>query len=295
VSEFLIHLATLAGIYALMSLGLSVQAGMSGLLNFGHIAFAGIGAYAAAIAAQAGWPAAAGIAAGMAGAALLGLAMARLGRQLGADYWGIATLALAEIVRLAATNEGWLTGGAQGISPVDSALAGLPGVWDSAGFLLCSAAGVAAGLCLARRIGGGRLGRALRLMREEPQLAACLGYDLTALKTRAMVLGACMTACGGALLAYYTRFVGPDYLTAAETFLIWTMVVVGGLGSHAGAVLGALLVQAIHAAVPFLRDALGAGSDVAGALRLGLVGLLLLACLLWRPQGLLPEKPGRVR
>ncbi|MFN1209019.1 ABC transporter permease subunit, partial [Enterococcus lactis] len=78
---------------------LNLQAGYAGLLNFGHIAFAGIGAYATGISTAAGYPAVAGAALGVLVAVALGWCVARLGRQLGADYWGIATLAIAEILR----------------------------------------------------------------------------------------------------------------------------------------------------------------------------------------------------
>jgi branched-chain amino acid transport system permease protein len=85
-------------------------------------------------------------------------------------------------------------------------------------------------------------------------------------------------------------FVGPDYMLASETFVIWTMVMIGGLGNNLGVVLGALLVEAIYSAVPFAKDYLNISSDIAGAVRLGTIGVVLLGCLLVRQGGLLPEK-----
>lgn len=126
-------------------------------------------------------------------------------------------------------------------------------------------------------------------MREEPSLATSMGYDLVGLKSRATVTSAMMAAVAGAFLGHYVSYVGPDFMLASETFMIWTMVMIGGLGNVAGVVIGALLVQGIYISVPFARDFLGIGSDVAGAVRLGLIGCLLLACLLWRKDGLLPE------
>lgn len=288
--EFLLHLVSITGLYALMAIGLNVQAGQAGLLNFGHIAFVGIGAYATGIATSAGWPPIAGIVAGTMVASLVAVAMARLGRQLGADYWGIVTLAIAEILRTIATNEGWLTGGAQGISPVAPLFTGQASGTERWSYAALIVACVVAAVWMAGRTGSGRFGRALRLMREEPQLATCMGYDLVWLKTRAMVTGAVLTAVAGSLLAHYTSFVGPDYLMASETFLIWTMVIIGGLGNFFGMVVGAIVVQGIYVVVPFLRDVLQIGSDMAGAIRLGVVGALLLACLMWRVEGLVPEK-----
>lgn len=292
--EFFVSTLTVAGIYALMALGLNLQAGYSGLLNFGHIAFAGIGAYATGIAIQSGLPALAGAAAGVAVAMALGWCIARLGRQLGSDYWGIATLAIAEILRTVATNEGWLTGGANGISAIPALFADWPRPWSALGFmgLVLCAVGVCAWLC--RRLGNGRFGRALRLMREEPQLAACMGYNLRSLKSRAIMSGAALTALAGSLYAHYMSFAGPDYMLASETFLLWTMLMIGGLGNTAGVLVGVVLVQAAYALVPFAKDIFGFNSDIAGALRLGLIGVILLACLLWRSEGLVPEKLRRM-
>lgn len=293
--DFSIHVATVAAIYALIALALNLQAGYAGLLNLGHIAFVGVGAYAVGMAHAAGVHPALGVLLGCAVACLLGLFMARLGRNLGADYWGIATLAVAEIVRTIALNEDWLTGGAQGLSGIPSLYAGLARPWDRLAFLLTAVLAVLVTALLMRRLAAGRFGRALRLMREEPALATSLGYDLVALKSKASMVSAVIAAIGGSLLGFYISYVGPDFMLASETFLIWTMVMIGGLGNAAGVVVGAVLVQVIHAAVPFAKDYLGIGSDVAGAVRLGLIGLLLLGCLLWRTQGLVPERLRKLR
>lgn len=288
--DFVLSTATIACIYALMALGLNLQAGYAGLLNFGHIAFAGLGAYAAGIGFGLGWAPLPSLAMGVGLAMLLGACMAGLGRKLAADYWGIATLAIAEIARTIATNEGWLTGGANGISAIPALFGGLGRPWDSVAFLALVLAVLAASTWLCARLGNGRFGRALRLMREEPQLATCLGYDLRTLKARAIMAGAAATALGGFLYAHYISFAGPEFMFASETFLLWTMLMIGGLGNTLGVLAGVAAVQAAHVLVPFVKDWMGFGSDMAGALRLGLIGAILLACLLWRSEGLVPEK-----
>jgi branched-chain amino acid transport system permease protein len=294
VFDFLVSSLTIASIYGLMALGLNLQAGYSGLLNFGHIAFAGIGAYATGIAIQAGYSPLTGLACGIALAMLLGWGIARLGRQLAADYWGIATLAVAEILRVVATNEGWLTGGAQGIGAIPALFDDLPRPWSALAFLGLALSVLIAAALLCQRLGDGRFGRALRLMREEPQLAACMGYNLGSLKSRAIMSGAALTALAGSLYAHFMSFVGPDYLLATETFLLWTMLMIGGLGNIRGVLLGVFLVQAAYILVPFAKDHIGFDSDLAGALRLGLIGLILLGCLLWRSEGLIPEKVRKI-
>lgn len=288
--DFLLHACTVAAIFALIAVSLNIQAGYAGLLNLGHIAFVGVGAYAVGIAHQLQWPPAAGWLAGIAVAAALGWLVSRLGRNLGADYWGIATLAVAEIVRTVALNEDWLTGGAQGISGIAPLWSALPSASARLAFLATVLVALAIAAALSSRLGAGRFGRALRLLREEPALATSMGYDLVGLKSRATVASAMLAAVAGAFLGHFISYVGPDFMMASETFLVWTMVMIGGLGNVAGVVVGAFLVQAIYTAVPFARDWLGIGSDIAGAVRLGLIGCLLLACLLWRKDGLLPER-----
>lgn len=301
-SSFVIHLLTIVCIYSMIGLGLNLQAGYAGLVNFGFVAFVGLGAYSAGIVSTLGLPIGVGILLGfvaaMVSASLLAVVIARLGRNLSADYWGIATLAVAEILRTEALNENWLTGGAQGIAGIPGIAAlfprlrGMPADLVFLGFAL-----VCALVCLAasRRLARSRFGRALKVMREEPALASCFGYELIALKTQASIAAAIPASLAGALLTYYTSFVGPDALLSSETFLIWTMVMIGGLGNGVGVVCGAFAVQLVYSSVLFMKDALGIGSDMAGAVRLGTVGLLLLICLIWRPRGLLPERVGVVQ
>ena len=120
--DFLLYLVTVAAIYGLLAISLNLQAGVTGLLNFGHVAFFGVGAYATGIVALHGGHWVLGVLVGIVAAAVLGAAVGRIGRTLAADYWAIVTLAIAECLRLIATNETELTGGAQGIG-------GIAGPW----------------------------------------------------------------------------------------------------------------------------------------------------------------------
>ncbi|WP_038914351.1 branched-chain amino acid ABC transporter permease [Dickeya zeae] len=289
-SEFLLHILCLGGIYAIVALALNLQAGYAGLLNFGHIVFVGTGAYAIGLGSHFGLPLWLVIPAGLLCALVISALMTLLGRQLTADYWGIATLALAEIIRIAVVNEDRLTGGAQGIGGLSAPWSTGDTVTDTRIFaviiLLCVIIATLASL----RIGTSRFGRALRLMREQPQLAICMGYALLWLKCRALMSSAVMCCLAGMLLVWYTDYVSPDYLLSSETFLIWSMVMIGGIGNVRGVLLGVLLVEGLYNFIPFAKDYFHISSDLTGALRLGLVGLALLLCLLTRPGGLLPEK-----
>lgn len=289
-SEFLLHILCIAGIYAMIALALNLQAGYAGLLNFGHIAFVGIGAYAIGIGSQFSLPLWVVIPAGIALAMGVAVAMALLGRQLSADYWGIATLALAEIIRISVINEEAFTGGGQGIGGIMAPWASGEQRHDVMVFAVLILLCVALCTFISLRFASSRFGRALRLMREQPQLAMCMGYSLLWLKCRALMCSAIMCVIAGMLLAWYTNYVSPDYLLSSETFLIWSMVMIGGIGNVRGVLAGVLVVEGLYNFIPFAKDLLHMSSDLTGALRLGLVGLVMLIGLLLRPGGILPEK-----
>lgn len=294
-SEFLIHVMIMACLYGLLSLSLNLQVGFTGLINFGQVILFGCGTYAASIAFSHRLGLAAGIAIGIVFALLVALAFARLGRNLGADYWGIATLAVAEVLRIVVNNEDWLTGGAQGVGGIPLIFGDLPRPTGPLLTLALCAALLLAAWWLCHRLTTSRYGLALKLMREEPQLAASLGYDLAALRTQTLMVAAVLAAAAGFVFAHYVTFVGPDQLVASETFLIWAMVIIGGAGNHLGAIVGAFLMQFLFAFVPFVKDALGLPSEYVAAMRLILVGGGLLAFLMWRTQGLVPERVGETR
>lgn len=290
--EFLIHVAIMACLYGLLSLSLNLQVGFAGLVNFGQVILFGCGTYGAAIAFSHQLGPISGIALGIVFAIVVAAAFARLGRNLGADYWGIATLAVAEVLRILANNEAWLAGGAQGVGGIPLLFGDMPrpmGPLMTLGLCLLL---LLAAWWLCHRLTTSRYGLALKLMREEPQLAASLGYDLAALKSQTLMVAAVLAAASGFVFAHYVTFVGPDQLVSSETFLIWAMVIIGGSGNHLGAIVGAILMQFLFAFVPFVKDALDLPSEYVAAMRLTLVGGGLLAFLMWRTQGLIPERIG---
>ncbi|MGY1721526.1 branched-chain amino acid ABC transporter permease [Blastococcus sp. SYSU DS0533] len=292
--DFLLYVATVAAIYALFALSLNLQAGVTGLLNFGHVAFFGIGAYASGIVALHGGSWLLGIVVGVVAASLLGAAIGRLGRTLAADYWAIVTLAVAECFRLIVVNESALTGGPQGISGIAGPFTGLTGIGSSLAWLaLCVAlAGVA--YLIAETLTRMQFGRVLRLLREEPMLAASLGHNITAEKMRVLAVAAPIAAVGGSVYTLYISYIGPNQLLPIETFLVFTMLIIGGMGNNRGAVFGALAVQLIYAGSRFLKDVFPIPEQSASSVRLLVVGLVLTAFLMTRPQGLFAEKLRRI-
>ncbi len=290
-SDFLIHVASISCIYAILALSLNLQAGFAGLMNFGLVAMFGCGVYGAGLVHRFGLPAAASLPLAWCMAVLLGLFFARIGRKLSSDYWGIATLSIAEIVRIFATNLDGVTGGAQGIAGLPTLFADLR-PWDGFARLVLFFGLLLFIWWLCERLMRSNFGLGVKLMREEPQFARALGYDIDGMRSIIMVITSMIAALAGVLYAHYLSFVGPELLVAPETFLIWSMIIVGGIANNKGAIAGAFAMQFMMAYVPFVKDYFALPSDFVAAARLLLTGGIILAFLLLRPQGIFPERIG---
>ena len=292
--EFLLGVAVVATLYGILAISLDLQAGVTGLLNFGLVAFFGLGAYATGIASIHGYSWVLAILVGMALAALAGAAVGLLGRTLASDYWAIATLALAELLRLVTLNSDSLTRGAQGITTVRPFFPELGPTQRDLAWLALGLVVLALCLLIARRITETQFGRALRLLREREPLAAALGHNVVSAKVRVMALSAPMAALAGSLYTHYFTFIGPQQLAPFGTYLVWTMVVVGGLGSARGVIAGAFLVELLYEVTRFIDDITGISPESAGGIRILVVGAALLFFLFFRPAGLIPERLRKV-
>ena len=290
-SDFLVHVVSISCIYGILALSLNLQIGFTGQMNFGLIAMFGCGLYGAGLAHRFGLPMVMGLPLAIAGAVLMGLFFSRLGRRLSADYWGIATLSIAEIFRIFATNLETVTGGAQGISGVPLLFSSLR-PWDGVARLTLFAAVLLLAWWVCERLVRSNFGLGMKLMREEPQFARALGYDIDRIRAKVMVIASVIAAIAGVLYAHYLSFVGPDLLRAPETFLIWSMIIVGGMANNRGVIAGAFAMQFMMAYVPFVKDTFALPSDFVAAARLLLTGGVILGFLLLRPQGIFPERIG---
>lgn len=292
--DYLGWIAILVCVNAIAGISLNLQSGTAGLVNFGQVAFVGIGAYSVAICGHLGygvWP---GLLLGIGLAAIGGYLLGRLGRTLGGVYWAIATLAVAELVRLIVSNTDGITGGMRGIGNVAPLWGHLRGTAATLATLGLALLFLAATVLVATHIDRSQLGRSLRLIRENEPLAAAVGIDVVAAKSRALALAGGLGAVAGGFYASDISFVGPDQLLPFETFLVLTMVVVGGMGRIGGAIAGAVVVETIYNGTRYFHLSFGLADDQFAALRILLVGAILLGFLLIRPQGIIVDRPRRV-
>jgi branched-chain amino acid transport system permease protein len=289
---YLAAIATVALIYVLLSLGLTLHYGLTGLINFGHVGFFCIGAYAAAIlSTKTGLPVAAGF---VAAAALAGLAAWPIGLvslRLRDDYFAIVTLGFSETVRLVVTSERWLTNGVQGIP-------GIPRLFDGLGVGMASAIALlalllavnAAAVALFLRLARSPFGRMIEAIRDNEEAVRALGKDPARFKIRVLVIGAAVAGVAGAFYAHYIGYVVPDQFVPLITFYVWMAIIMGGVGRISGAVVGTVLLMLFLEGSRFLRDALPFISAVdMASVRIGAVGLALILFTIYRPQGLMGD------
>jgi branched-chain amino acid transport system permease protein len=291
-----------ASTYALITIGLNVQWGQTGLFNVGIAAFVAVGAYTSAILTTPDAPGRTGgfdlpiplgWAAAMVVSALLAFVVAWLTIRLRADYLAITTFGVAVFTQLVALNLEWLTGGAFGISFIPRPFGGLAS--EPVRFGLANAAllltVVAAVYVVLEVLARSPWGRALKAVREDEAAAQALGKDPTRLRIEAFTVGGAFMGLGGAAQAHFFGFIAPENFLPMLTFQVWAMLIVGGSGNNRGALLGAFLVWAIWAASGALIGAVvpPAAQARAASLQIVVIGAALAAILVLRPGGLLQQ------
>ena len=298
---YVLSLLTMGGIYALMTLGLNLQWGFTGLFNAGIAGFFAIGAYTSAILTTApsvrhlgGFevPIALGLLAAMVTSAVVAYGVGRICIRLRSDYLAIATLGIAEIFRLVLKNEAWATNGARGVSQVPKPFETLPEPWNQ----LCMMA-LVLGLVLVVYVflERGRTspwGRVMAAIRENEAAARAAGKNVERFRVEAFVIGAAFMGLGGALMAHYLKFIDPN---AAEpltaTFLVWVMLIVGGSANNRGAVIGAILIWTVWSATEIFTSRLPDEWAIKSAyVRNFLIGLVLQIVLQKFSGGILREQ-----
>jgi branched-chain amino acid transport system permease protein len=303
VISYSVFFATMAGILAIVVLGLNLQWGFTGLFNGGVAAFFGAGAYITMLLGGRPEPGQFGgfllpfpvaVVGGILFAGLIAWFFGALTLRLRHDYLAIATFGVAIAFESIARNAEWLTGGAKGLRGFPRPLEATIG--DNFLYGLCFLALVLAVLTAVyvglERLTRSPYGRALRAIREDEAAARSLGKNPVRLRLESFVIGSMiMGAAGGLYVAFYA-YVGPQDLAPILTFQVWAMLIVGGAGNNRGAVLGAFLIWAAWTASGFALAAFApqAMQLYTGPIQYILIGSVIVGMLLWRPQGILPEQ-----
>lgn len=275
-------------LYVVLGLGLNIIVGVAGLLFLGHAAFYAIGAYSYALLHQyCGLGFWISLPLGGIIAALAGVALAFPVLRLRGDYLAIVTLGFGEIIRLVLENWGEVTGGPTGISNIP-----WPGLFDMK--LTVAQANiyvyyialtlVIIALIAVTRLRDSRIGRALQALREDEIACQAMGIDRVGVKLMAFGLGTAWAGLAGVIFAAKTTFINPASFTFLESAILLSVVVLGGMGSNLGVILGAAFLVL---APEFLRRF--------SEYRMILFAAAMVLMMVFRPQGLIPAKGRRYR
>ncbi|MEK6874202.1 MAG: branched-chain amino acid ABC transporter permease [Nanoarchaeota archaeon] len=274
--NYLIHLGILITIYSILTISLNLSLGFTGLMNLGHIAFFGIGAYTSALVAIAGYPLWFSILAGAMLSGIIGLILGLPTARLKGDYLALALLGFVFILGSVARNLVSVTRGALGIP-------GIPTLTTNPSHFLILGIIISAIIyCISYYISISRFGRILEAIRDDELAAQVLGHNTFLYKIAALALSAGFAGIAGGLYAHYISYIDPTIFGLGDLILVFSMLIIGGLGSVKGSFVGTALLLLIPEPLRFL----GFPSSIIGPIREILFAVILLCILRYKPRGI---------
>ena len=287
-NEYVVGVLARIALYATLALGLNIVVGFAGLLDIGYVAFFGIGSYLYAFLASPHFgvhlPFLVVLPVVVVATALCGILIGAPTLRLGGDYLAIVTLGFGEITYLLLLNLDRpvnITNGPSGIIDIDPPrLLGHTMAGNSQHYYLFL---VVLGLVLvaSRRLRDSRVGWAWQAIRDDELAARVMGINTTVGRLQAFAIGASFAGFAGALLASWQRSVFPENFLFTESINVLAMVVIGGMGSLPGVIVGAGVIVALPEVFRGLQE-----------YRLLVFGFMLMVLMIFRPQGLLAGATG---
>ncbi len=263
-------------VYVVVAVGLNVLMGFTGQISAGHAGFLAVGAYVAALMGQHAPGLGAGgalLAAGLVSAGL-GVLIGLPALRLAGFYIAMATLAFGVVVSEAILQLDMWTGGADGMYVLAPTLFGMPLETDEQKFWLVLAVAVIT-VVTASNLARSKVGRAFTALRESEVAAECVGISTPLYRTLAFVVSAFYTGMAGALFAYVVSYISPDAFSIELSIDFVAMVILGGMGSISGSILGAALLTVLDQYLAALQD-----------FRALIFGVAVVVCMIVLPQGL---------
>ncbi len=278
--DYVVDVAVLSGIYIILALGLNVVVGYTGLLNLGFAAYYAIGAYSYALLntrlGMGFWTA---LPVSVVLTTLAGFLLAVPALRLKGDYLAIVTLGFGEIVRLVLNNWDSFTKGPNGISGIAPPSLADVVIGKISYYYYLVLFFVILSFFIMRRVEDSKIGRAWIAIREDGIASSAMGINTMLYKMYSVAFGAFWAGLAGCLFAAKMRFVSPESFTFMESVLVVCMVIIGGIGSIAGVIIGAVVLVFLP---EVLRDA--------QMYRMLAVGCGLVFLMVFRPQGLFGRK-----
>ena len=283
-NAFYYDVAIRISLNAIVVIGLNLLMGYTGQISLGHAGFYGLGAYASAVlTTHYGWPPLAALAAGAVATGLLALLLARPVLKLKGHTLAMATLGLGIIISIVINNETQWTGGPDGIGVSAFSVAGLDIAGEKSWYLVCAVLLLLV-TWLALNLIDSPVGRALQAIHGSEVAARVVGVDTTRFKVRVFVLSAVIASIAGSISAHYIGFITPNLAGFFHSIELVTMVVVGGMASVFGSIIGAALLTIL----PQLLSSFEGWETV-------VFGVILMATMIFMPKGLVPSLASRSR
>jgi branched-chain amino acid transport system permease protein len=274
---YITNVATSALTYIVLALGLNIVVGFAGLLDLGYVAFYAVGAYFyALLSIKAGLSFWAVLPLSAIMAAIFGILLGFPTLRLRGDYLAIVTLGFGEMIRITLNNWDSLTGGPNGILGIRGPdMLGLSFSQPYHYYYLIIIIGIFT-IFAVNRLNNSRIGRAWIAIREDEIAAEAMGINIVKMKLLAFALGAFFAGMAGAFFAGKMKFVSPESFTFFESVIILCMVVLGGMGSILGVILGAVVLIILPESLRGFQN-----------YRMLIFGGAMAAMMLFRPQGII--------
>ncbi len=283
-NAFYVDVAIRIALNAIVVIALNLLMGYTGQISLGHAGFYGLGAYASAgLTTHFDWPPLAALAAGAVATGLLAWVLARPVLKLKGHTLAMATLGLGIIISIVINNEAQWTGGPDGMAVPSFALAGLAVAGETSWYVVAAVL-LLLMTWLALNLIDSPVGRALQAIHGSEIAARVAGVDTTKFKVRVFVLSAVVASIAGSISAHYIGFITPGMAGFFHSIELVTMVVVGGMASVFGSIIGAALLTIL----PQLLQAFEGWEVV-------VFGVILMATMIFMPKGLVPSIAQRLR
>lgn len=282
ISTYLIHLAIIVSIFVILAVSLNLALGYTGMINLGHIAFYGIGAYTSAILTVTHkLPFLVAIVAGAVLAGLFGLLLTSITNRLKGDYFALGTLGFAFVMYAIFLNWTKVTRGPLGIPGIKRPEIFGMVIKTNTDYLLFVALVAAVVIGFLYLLTRSRYGKLLEAVRDDQVGVQSLGKNVFRLKSQAMMISACIAGIAGSLYAHYISFIDPSTFYLNDIIIVLTIVIVGGLASTKGNILAALVIILIPEMLRFVS----LPPSMIGPVRQMMYALLLIVILMYRPRG----------
>jgi branched-chain amino acid transport system permease protein len=277
-NNFYFNVAILVGLNAIVCIGLNLLIGYAGQISLGHAGFFGLGAYASALLTGSyGWPSLAALVAGAAGVGALAFLLARPILKLKGHYLAMGTLGMGVIISIVLNQEAGLTGGPDGMPVPAFEVLGWTAYGETAWYWIVGGT-LLVTTWLALNLIESPVGRALRAIHGSEVAAEVIGVKTERFKTLVFVISAVLASVGGSMFAHYSGFITPSEAEFFHSIAFVTMVVLGGMASIFGSILGAAILTVLPQFLAVFHD-----------YETLVLGAVMMGVMIFLPRGLLPS------